>query len=87
MDKDYDDMNLFERAEWCVKEGSAYQYSDTKECLAKIIYAEELLEAAKPLMRFLAKNHHPHMKALVTSTDCELLEGAEMVKTIEFIKD
>lgn len=36
-------------------------------------------KAAKPLMAYLAKNHHPHVTVIVTSTGAELMEGLESV--------
>lgn len=35
----------------------------------------ELREAALPLMDFLKKHHHPHVKAIVSSDHIEVLEG------------
>lgn len=39
----------------------------------------DLENAARPLIKFMANNHHPHMKAIVTSTDIELVEGHSAV--------
>lgn len=36
---------------------------------------ESFTEAAKPLVRWLAENGHPHHAAIVTSTNAELMEG------------
>lgn len=47
----------------------------------------ELLEAAKPLMKFLCENCHPHTQVFVTGTGAELTEGICAVKTDEFLKD
>lgn len=47
----------------------------------------ELLEAAKPLMKFLAENFHPHAAILLNSNSAELLEGVCTVGTDEFLKD
>lgn len=43
--------------------------------------------AAKPLMKYLAENHNPHTSIILTSTDCELVEGKYCINTSEFIKD
>ncbi|MDK1204184.1 hypothetical protein [Cronobacter turicensis] len=48
---------------------------------------EELLEAAKPLMRWLAENEHPHKQVVVTSARAELLESQAVTETEEFLKD
>lgn len=44
-------------------------------------------EAAKPLMKFIAENFHPHAKAIVENNRAEILEGSATVLTDEFIKD
>lgn len=44
-------------------------------------------EAAKPLIKWLAENVHPHHTAIVTSTRAELLEGQSVVNTEEYLKD
>lgn len=44
-------------------------------------------EAVRTLMAYLADNHHPHVKAVVTSTHAELVEGLASYSTYEFIKD
>jgi hypothetical protein len=48
---------------------------------------EELLEAAKPLIRWLNENTHPHCKVLVDTAGLELVEGVSSARTFEFIKD
>jgi hypothetical protein len=48
---------------------------------------ETILEAAKPLMRWLSDNCHPHCSALVDSGSVELVEGIARQMTNEFIKD
>lgn len=44
-------------------------------------------EAAKPLIKWLAENVHPHHQAIVTSTHADLLESQMVVETDEFLKD
>ena len=46
-----------------------------------------LLEAAKPLIKYLNDNHHPMCTAIVTLTSVEILEGIKCETTDEFIKD
>ncbi|MGP2900537.1 hypothetical protein [Serratia ureilytica] len=48
---------------------------------------ESFEEVAKPLIKWLAENVHPHHTAIVTSTHAELLEGKMSFPTEEFIKD
>lgn len=44
-------------------------------------------EAAKPLIKWLAENEHPHHAAIVTSDHVELLESKLGFPTGEFIKE
>lgn len=46
-----------------------------------------LLEAAKPLIKYLNDNYHPMCTAIVTLTNVEILEGIECDNTNEFVKD
>ena len=46
-----------------------------------------LLEAAKPLMKWLSDNCHPHFAATVDSQSVELTEAIAMEITSEFVKD
>ena len=46
-----------------------------------------LLEAAKPLIKHLAQNYHPHHKAIVTGVGIELMEGVVSDATTEFLED
>lgn len=32
-------------------------------------------KAARPLIKWLCENEHPHVTAIITPTSCELLEG------------
>lgn len=44
-------------------------------------------EKVKPLMKWLADNAHPHVKAIVDSSSAEIVEGVVSVNTDEFIAD
>ena len=46
-----------------------------------------MLEAAKPLMKYLAENHNVRTKAIVLINEVELLEGGPYEHTSEFLKD
>lgn len=49
---------------------------------------EKLKEAAKPLIKLLAEDYHPHHTAIVTSTSIELLEGVAIIPDIiDFLVD
>lgn len=61
---------------------------ETRELIVKVkMENNALLEAAKPLIKYLAENHHPHIKAIVTSTEVEILEGLAINGTEEFLVD
>ena len=47
---------------------------------------EELLEAAKPLIKYLNDNHHPHCMVIVGCNSAELVEGVSRVITDEFLE-
>ena len=50
--------------------------------------SEGLLEAAKPLIKYLCEHCHPHVTAIVTPTSVELMEGIRSIPDItEFIVD
>ena len=48
---------------------------------------EEMLEAAKPLVRWLNENCHPHCAARVDQNTVELTEGVASLRTDEFLRD
>lgn len=48
---------------------------------------EKLEAAAKPLIKYLAENYHPHVKCIVDGTTVEVLEGQMMFSTKEFLRD
>lgn len=43
------------------------------------------IEAAKPLMKFLADHVHPHHHVIVTSVDAELMESEMVFGSDEFL--
>lgn len=49
--------------------------------------ADSFEQAAQPLMKWLGGNVHPHHTAVVTSTDAELLEGKQTIRTPKYVKD
>jgi hypothetical protein len=48
---------------------------------------QEFETVVKPVIEYLAKNHHPHMKIFIDCTTAELLEGQKIVNTDEFLVD
>lgn len=48
---------------------------------------EAMLEAAKPLIRWLNENCHPHCEAQVDQTSVYLSEGIANEQTNEFLRD
>jgi hypothetical protein len=49
---------------------------------------DEFTQACRPLMQYLAENHHPHVTAIVDGTGGQLLEGLKSTgKIMDYIKD
>jgi hypothetical protein len=48
---------------------------------------DKMLEAAKPLMKWLAENFNPHTIAIVRAAHIELLEGIATNGTLEYVDD
>lgn len=48
---------------------------------------KEFLEAAKPLMKWLSDNCHPHCKVVVENNSATLWESDGSVRTDEFLHD
>ena len=46
---------------------------------------KEFEESARPLMRWLSKNCHPHMRVIVDSAQAEMLEGYVNFITDDYI--
>ncbi len=44
-------------------------------------------EAARPLMKWLADNLHPHHTAIVDQSSAELMVGLQRTVTLEYIRD
>lgn len=44
-------------------------------------------QVTKPLIKYLAENHHPHVVVVVDSTHAELFEGKMIISTDEYIVD
>lgn len=50
-------------------------------------FRQEFIRVARPLIKFMAEKCHPHMTAVVDSTDAELVEGFASYNTDEFLVD
>ena len=48
---------------------------------------ESMLEAAKPLIKWMNENCNPHCEAIVDQVDVRLTEGIAVHGTNEFLKD
>jgi len=54
----------------------------------KIMPAPGFEEAARPLIKWLNENYHPHVTVIVTPTSAELLEGLQSTGQImDYVKD
>jgi hypothetical protein len=48
----------------------------------------DFTEACRPLIKYLAENHHPHIKVIVHSTGAEMLEGVKTTgEIIDYLRD
>mgnify|MGYP006909287225 CR=1 FL=1 len=47
----------------------------------------EMLEAAKPLIKWLNENTYPHAQCIVDLDGVRLTEDIAMIKTDEYVKD
>ncbi|HHK8238746.1 TPA: hypothetical protein ACQVHK_005364, partial [Serratia marcescens] len=70
-------------------ESSTFRVSRIHEVKCSPIYEVDnsFDEAAKPLIKWLAENVHPHHTAIVDQSSAELLMGLQRVATQEFVKD
>ena len=48
---------------------------------------ETFEEAVKPIMKWLCEKRNPHTTIIVTCTSAEVLQGAEVLNTDEFLID
>jgi hypothetical protein len=48
---------------------------------------DEMLEAAKPLMKWLAESFNPHTIVIVQAANIQLLEGIATNGTLEYVDD
>lgn len=48
---------------------------------------EEFIAVAKPLIKWMNENCHPHTTTIVTCVNAELLEGVCAFHTEEFLRD
>ncbi len=48
---------------------------------------QEFEQLARPLIKFLNDNGHPHMHIVITTSDAEISEGVTAFSTDEYIKD
>jgi hypothetical protein len=46
---------------------------------------EKMLEAAKPLIKWMNKNCHPHCECIVDCTTVRIVEGLAVMKTEEYL--
>jgi len=66
-------------------QNNALNKTDVGGSAAKL---DELKKAAKPLIKYLCENHHPHVTVIVTGTSVELLEGLMSIpKVFDYVVD
>ncbi|MEQ9887622.1 hypothetical protein ABRP55_13835 [Pectobacterium zantedeschiae] len=64
--------------QWYNMGGGIHETFDEDEGFALVI---------KPVIKYLAENHHPHTHIVVTSTNAELSEGFQCIETTEYLRD
>ena len=50
-------------------------------------YSGDFKTAVRPLMKYLAENHHPHTNVIVESNRAEMVEGVKCCNTDEYLVD
>jgi hypothetical protein len=55
--------------------------------IASLEQIASLEEAAKPLIKFLNENWHPHCRVIVTRIGAEVVEGVCTIQNTEFLHD
>lgn len=48
---------------------------------------KEFEAVVRPLMKWLAENHHPHTKIIIESSCAEMVEGVKVISTDEYLID
>ena len=48
---------------------------------------EEFEKVARPLIKFLCEEFHPHVTAIVEGTSAEILESSARVVVADYVKD
>ena len=47
----------------------------------------EFIIASRPLIKYLAENHHPHVTAIITGNSVQLVEGMEGQTINDYLVD
>ena len=47
----------------------------------------EFEAVVKPVIKYMAENHHPHTTVIIDSISAELLEGQRVIHTEEYLRD
>ncbi len=48
---------------------------------------EDFEKAARPIMEYLGKNHHPHVTVIIDAGRAEILESSAQIVTDDYIQD
>lgn len=52
-----------------------------------LLHTDEFAQAARPLMKWLSENNHPHCSVIVTSSNAELVESNLNFTTTDYIHE
>ena len=66
-------------------DGEYVKYADIKGMILTEQQRKEFEAASRPLMEWLSKNCHPHVKVLVDYSSSEMLEGIVIFSTEDYI--
>ena len=83
-DAEFSSDDLQECIEWVEKKAKEL-YPESE--FAKEYKGETFESVARPLMKWMAENQHPHTTTIVRSDTAELVEGLKCIKTGEYIVD
>lgn len=71
----------------CLYRDTNIREKDNKMNETNKIEEKTFEEIVRPLIEWMAKNHHPHTTIIVDCVHAELVEGVEVFRTEEYLLD
>ena len=91
---EYDHIEVFDETGRLITSISDDEISKEKNCTVNLCETDEMFEkmdefeqACRPLMKYMAENHHPHTITVVSSNKVELLEGNKCIYDDKYLVD